>query len=137
HVILEQTPPTAAEEAREATLQVVPWALSATTPAALAEQAARLRRFVESRDDLDPVDVAQSLTCRTSFEHRAVAVGGNRAELLGGLAAIEEGAPAVNVVTGRAGTAAKTVFVFTGQGSQWWGMATELMATSAVFAEQM
>ncbi len=136
HVILEQAPPSATDEALDVT-QVVPWTLSATTPAALAEQASRLRKFVQSRDDLDLVDVALSLTRHASFEHRAVAVGDNRAELLGGLAAIEAGTPAVNVVTGRVGAAVKTVFVFPGQGSQWWGMATELMATSAAFAEQM
>ena len=137
HVILEQAPPPAPEAGLDVTPRVVPWALSATTPVALAEQASRLREFVQSRGDLDPADIAHSLTRRASFEHRAVAIGESHAELLGGLAAIEAGTPAINVVTGRAGTAAKTVFVFPGQGSQWWGMATELMASSTVFAEHM
>ncbi|OBF26996.1 hypothetical protein A5724_02755 [Mycobacterium sp. ACS1612] len=141
HIILEQAPATPSgavrNGSRNGTPHVVPWTLSATTPTALAAQAARLREFVETESDLDVVDIAQSLTRRTAFEHRAVAVGDNRDELLGGLAAIEQSAPALNVVTGRASTDTKTVFVFPGQGSQWWGMATELMATSPVFAEEM
>ncbi|MBB5167620.1 amino acid adenylation domain-containing protein [Mycobacterium sp. AZCC_0083] len=137
HVILEQAPPATADEVPDATPQVVPWTLSATTPVALAEQASRLREFVESRGDLDPADIAHSLTRRASFEHRAVVIAESRKELLGGLAAIEAGTPAINVVTGRASGIAKTVFVFPGQGSQWWGMAAELMTSSSVFAEHM
>ena len=82
---------------------VMPWVLSAKSASALAEQAARLRRFVEQHSDLDPNDVAYSLvTTRASFDHRAVAVGAERDELLSGLAAIASCAPAPNVVTGKA-----------------------------------
>ena len=74
---------------------VVPWVLSAKSLSALAEQAARLQRFVEQHADSDPNDVAYSLvTTRASFDHRAVVVGAERDELLSGLAAIASGAPA-------------------------------------------
>jgi amino acid adenylation domain-containing protein len=137
HVILEQAPAPAADQVLDTTPRLVAWPLSATTPVALAEHASRLREFVEGRGDLGAADIAQSLTRRASFEHRAVAIGDNRSELLAGLAAIEQGAPSSNVVTGRASGATKTVFVFPGQGSQWWGMAAELMTSSPVFAEHM
>ena len=77
HVILEQAP---AESATATSARkrppVMPWVLSAKSASALAEQAARLRRFVEQHSDLDPNDVAYSLvTTRALFDHRAVAVG--------------------------------------------------------------
>ena len=116
----------------------MPWVLSAKSASALAEQAARLRRFVEQRPDLDPNDVAYSLvTTRASFDHRAVAVGAARDELLSGLEAIASGAPSPNVATGKAAATGGTVFVFPGQGSQWTGMAVELLDTAPAFADQM
>ena len=47
-----------------------------------------------------------------------------------------DGEPAVNVAAGLAAPG-KTAFVFPGQGSQWVGMARELLETSPVFAEQI
>ena len=82
--------------------------------------------------------VANSLvTTRALFDHRAVAVGAERDELLSGLAAIASCAPAPNVVTGKAAATGGTVFVFPGQGSQWTGMAVELLDSAPAFADQM
>ena len=139
HVILEQAPAEIAtvESARKRP-SVVPWVLSAKSASALAEQAARLRRFVEQRPDVDPHDVAYSLvTTRASFDHRAVVVGADRDELLSGLAAIASCAPAPNVATGKTTAPGGTVFVFPGQGSQWTGMAVELLDSAPAFADQM
>jgi acyl transferase domain-containing protein len=138
HVILEQAPPESAAATVRNRPPVTPWVLSAKSASALAEQAARLRRFVEQHSELDPHDVAYSLvTTRASFDHRAVAVGAERDELLSGLAAISSGTPAPNVVTGRAIATGGNVFVFPGQGSQWTGMAVELLDTATAFADQM
>jgi acyl transferase domain-containing protein/NADPH:quinone reductase-like Zn-dependent oxidoreductase/acyl carrier protein len=139
HVILEEAP---AERANVKSLPnrpaVMPWVLSAKSAPALAEQAARLQRFVEQHPDLDPSDVAYSLvTTRASFDHRAVAVGAARDELLSGLDAIASCTTAPNVVSGKAATTGGTVFVFPGQGSQWTGMAVELLDSAPVFADQM
>jgi acyl transferase domain-containing protein len=139
HAILEEAPAEfgPAESAPKRQL-VVPWALSAKSPSALAEQAARLRRFVEQRSDLNPNDVAYSLvTTRALFDHRAVVVGAERDELLGGLAAIASYVPAPNVTTGKATATGGTVFVFPGQGSQWTGMAVELLDSAPAFLDQM
>jgi acyl transferase domain-containing protein/acyl carrier protein len=139
HVILEQAAPESAN-ARPSRKRppVIPWALSAKSSSALAGQAARLQRFVQQNPQLDPTDVAYSLlTTRASFDHRAVAVGANRDELLDGLAAIASGANAPTVVTGKASATGRTVFVFPGQGSQWAGMAVELLDTAPAFADQI
>ncbi|WP_428341832.1 type I polyketide synthase [Mycobacterium sp.] len=138
HLILEQAPAELAPlELAPKRPPVVPWVLSAKSASALTEQAARLQRFVEQHTDADPNDVAYSLvTTRASFDHRAVVVG-QHDELLSGLAAIASGACAPNVVTGKATVAGRTVFVFPGQGSQWTGMAAELLDTAPAFADQM
>src|SRR5262249_34861970 len=97
-----------------------------------------LERFVRHRVELDPDDVGYSLvTTRASFDHRAVVVGSDRDDLLSGLAAIARGAAAPNVVSGKAGAPGGTVFVFPGQGSQWTGMAVELLDSAPAFADQM
>ncbi|HJD82311.1 MAG TPA: type I polyketide synthase, partial [Kitasatospora aureofaciens] len=139
HVILEEAP--AAEEA-PATAQpesttpspVVPWALSARTPAALRAQAQRLRAAIEAHPEWEPAEVAGSLLSgRSVFEQRAVVIGESRTELLNGLSAIADGTTAPGVVLGN-GTFERPVFVFPGQGSQWTGMGAELLDTSPTFA---
>ncbi len=72
-----------------------------------------------------------------TLEHRAVVLGSDRDRLLGGLRALARGAPAANLITGRAHEGRRVVFVFPGQGSQWRGMALELYECSEVFAGHM
>jgi acyl transferase domain-containing protein len=67
-----------------------------------------------------------------------VVVGSTRDELLGGLDALAAGEPASAVVEGVAdGGSNRPVFVFPGQGSQWAGMASELLDSSPVFAQHI
>ena len=111
------------------------WALSGRSRAALAAQAGRLREFVTARPGLDPAAVAWSLaTTRAHLEQRAVVVGRDRAELLAGLERLAAGEPGPGTVTGTAGTAGKTGFLFTGQGAQRVGMGRGLRAAFPVFA---
>ncbi|MFD9734948.1 SDR family NAD(P)-dependent oxidoreductase [Umezawaea sp. NPDC059074] len=126
HVVLEEAPEEVPAEARPA--DVRPWVLSARTADAVREQAARLLARVEADPALDVAAVAASLVrTRTAFAHRAVVVGADRAELLDGLRT-----PAVGT-----GDGGKVVFVFPGQGSQWVGMARDLVTWSSVFARSM
>ncbi|GAA2730797.1 hypothetical protein GCM10010360_13050 [Streptomyces nogalater] len=115
------------------------WVLSARDEAALREQAARLRAHVEARPELGVAPVARSLAVtRTTFEHRAVVVADDRDGFLAGLDARSAGQPAAAVVEGRHdGPPVRPVFVFPGQGSQWAGMAAELIDTSPVFADRI
>ncbi|WP_406815463.1 SDR family NAD(P)-dependent oxidoreductase [Mycobacterium sp. M23085] len=140
HVIVEAAPVSVPEAPpREAgpVRPVVPWPVSAKTPSALAAQAARLAEHVRAHGDLDIADIGWSLAGRAAFEHRAVVVGGDRDRLLAGLDELATDDPTGSVIRGTATPAGKTVFVFPGQGSQWQGMAVELLDTAPVFAQQI
>jgi acyl transferase domain-containing protein/short-subunit dehydrogenase/acyl carrier protein len=116
---------------------VVPLVLSGRGAAGLAGQAGRLLEYLRADPGLDVSDVGFSLLSRCVFEDRAVVVGGGREELLDGLGALAEGRSVGSVVRGSAGGAGGVVFVFPGQGSQWVGMAGELLDSSPVFAERI
>ncbi|MCF3106940.1 SDR family NAD(P)-dependent oxidoreductase [Streptomyces roseoverticillatus] len=140
HTIIEQAPAAAESPSTPDSGEVVPWVLSGRTEAALQAQAARLASFLDSADgDAAPAaDTAYSLaTARAAFEHRAVVVADTPEALRQGLAAVADGSTPADVVTGTARTGGKTVFVFPGQGSQWVGMATELLETSPVFRDRI
>jgi acyl transferase domain-containing protein/short-subunit dehydrogenase/acyl carrier protein len=122
HVIIEEAPAGDDAPEPEAEVPVVPWVLSAKTPAALTAQAQRL---VEVVPDLRPLDVGYSLvSTRATMEHRAIAVD------IGGLHAIADGGG----IRGLARPGA-TAFLFTGQGAQRLGMGRELHAAFPAFAE--
>ncbi|SED06312.1 Acyl transferase domain-containing protein [Amycolatopsis tolypomycina] len=129
HVILEQAPES---DAVAPPLPAVhPLVLSAKTPAALAEAAGQLASHVDG----NLVDVAHTLaTGRARLDHRAVVLSADPKQALETLAA---GGSRPDVVTGTADVRGKTVFVFPGQGSQWTGMATELLTQSPAFAARM
>ncbi|MEJ3750560.1 SDR family NAD(P)-dependent oxidoreductase [Actinomycetes bacterium KLBMP 9797] len=114
---------------------LVPWVLAARDEAALRAQARALGDRLAGTPDTSTVDVGWSLAAtRTAFERRAVVVGGDRDTLLRGLDALAGGRPDPAVTDGTARVAGtRTVFVFPGQGSQWAGMARELLDTSATF----
>jgi candicidin polyketide synthase FscB len=117
---------------------VLPWLLSGKSAPALRAQAGRLREFVAGSPEHALTDVGLALISRPVFEHRAVALGGEREELLGVLSAMASGKPAANVIEGLAPVSGGgAVFLFPGQGSQWGGMALELLDRSPVFAEHL
>ncbi|HET9163612.1 MAG TPA: beta-ketoacyl synthase N-terminal-like domain-containing protein [Solirubrobacterales bacterium] len=144
HVILEEAPTDVAEafgaplqpmglEQRTATAGTVPLALSAKSEPALADAAERLIEHLKANPDLDPTDVAySSLTTRSSFEHRAVALGETREELLASLDAVVRGEALPSLVKGRA-KAGKLAYLLTGQGSQRLGMGSELYESDVHF----
>ncbi|MET8850308.1 type I polyketide synthase [Amycolatopsis sp. NPDC004625] len=133
HAVLEAAPPAGPSEPAPVPA-VVPWVLSGRTAEALRAQAARLSDV----DDPGLPEVGHSLAVtRARFEHRAVVVGHDRAELRRGLAAVAAGAPDDAVVSGVAGKPGKVALVFPGQGSQWAGMALELAESSPVFAARL
>nr|EIF94148.1 modular polyketide synthase BFAS1 [Streptomyces tsukubensis NRRL18488] len=71
-------------------------------------------------------------TTRTALPCRAAATGRSRDELLAWLDALATGEPAPHAVQDRI-RGGRTVFVFPGQGSQWTGMAAEILGTSEAF----
>ncbi|MDX2548104.1 SDR family NAD(P)-dependent oxidoreductase, partial [Streptomyces sp. WI04-05B] len=142
HLILEEAPPEPAAHSDSSASPApdafpLPLVLSARTPDALRDQARRLLPLL--RDPAGPAarDLGFSLlTSRSLFDRRAV-VGGDRRTMEEGLAALATGAPGADVVEGEATATGPVVFVFPGQGSQWAGMAGELLDESPVFAARM
>ncbi|MFI9787982.1 type I polyketide synthase, partial [Kitasatospora sp. NPDC051984] len=142
HVVLEQAPePEPADASEAAPGAVLPWVLSGRTAAALGEQAARLRARLAADAPARPADIGFSLaTTRSAFEHRAVVIGDGQHALLDGLAALSGPAPAASadVVAGTGRVVeGRTALVFPGQGSQWDGMARDLLATSPAFRDRL
>ncbi|WTL36059.1 SDR family NAD(P)-dependent oxidoreductase [Nocardia sp. NBC_01503] len=120
------------------TLNVTPVPVSAKDAAGLATMAALLRDRMDVDTTFSEIDLAWSLaTTRTSFPHRAVIVGGSRTDVRDALHAIASAEAAPNVVQGRAGEFGKLAFVFSGQGSQWVGMAADLLVSSPVFRTEL
>ncbi|MFI8263625.1 SDR family NAD(P)-dependent oxidoreductase [Streptomyces sp. NPDC085665] len=138
HVIVEQAPAEEPEPVEGHELPAVPLLLSAKTPDAVRGQAARLAAHLAQHPEAGLADIGLSLLrTRSQFEHRAAVVTADRDAALRALQALAADEPAPEVVRGRADVRGKTVFVYPGQGSQWAGMAVELLDTSAVFAERM
>ena len=116
----------------------VPWVLSGRSDAGLRAQAARLLTQAESGAAADVTAVGRLLArSGIAFEHRTVVLGRDVDDLIAGVRAISDGGQAPNVVTGRATARTGAVFVFPGQGTQWPGMAVELLDTAPVFAESV
>ncbi|MER6121056.1 beta-ketoacyl synthase N-terminal-like domain-containing protein, partial [Streptomyces sp. NPDC001743] len=139
HVVLEEAPddlPVAEPVGAGAT--PLPWLLYGQTAEALATHAGQLRRHLQEFPETDAAPAVKALaTGRAGLPHRAVVVAQDRERLLETLAGLERGTAGADAVRGTAADHGKTVFVFPGQGSQWEGMARELLTTSPVFTEHL
>ncbi|GGY23608.1 type I polyketide synthase [Pseudoduganella albidiflava] len=129
HLILEEPPVTKPTVSGEK-LRIFP--LSAKTPGALGRAAGQLARFLERHPETDLDDVAFTLQeGRRAFDQRGTVVARTAAELIGNLdkLAKEPGkTPALPATK-------KLALLFTGQGSQYAGMARELHAQFTVFRD--
>ncbi|MEH0420578.1 SDR family NAD(P)-dependent oxidoreductase [Streptomyces sp. B21-083] len=148
HVVLEQAgpepeaapqgeadPSDAAEPGLPAAL---PWPVSARSREALRAQARRLAAHLDTHPGQRPLDVGHALaTTRAALEHRAVVIAADEDGFLRGLRSLAEDTPDPGVLRGTGAPGADTAFVFPGQGSQWTGMAAELLDSAPVFAERI
>ncbi|OBK41726.1 polyketide synthase [Mycobacterium sp. 1245111.1] len=143
HVILEEAPAKApqivdtdapAEPGSEKRFSILP--ISARTPDALVQIADQYRSWLNAHPEATLADVCLTAGVgRAHFEHRAALVVNSKesaSELLGALA---DDRPAPGLVRGVSDATPKTAWLFTGQGSQYPGMARELYDTEPVFAE--
>ena len=131
HVIVEQAEPVEAAGSPGPRPAVVPLVLSGRTGRAVEDAAGALLAAL-------PADLAGTahtlLHRRARFEQRAVVVARDRAAAEAGLGALSRGEPDDRVVRGTATAPGGIVFVFPGHGSQWAGMARDLLASAPVFA---
>ncbi|MER6471171.1 SDR family NAD(P)-dependent oxidoreductase [Streptomyces collinus] len=114
--------------------------LSARSLTSLHRQAARLLGALEADPAVPLAAVAATLAHhRTHFDHRAVLQAADRDGLLDGLRALADGRPDPDLTAGpqQAGPTGKLAFVFPGQGSQWAGMARDLLDRDPVFADEL
>ncbi|MEV8410939.1 acyltransferase domain-containing protein, partial [Streptomyces niveus] len=101
---------------------------------ALRAQASALASALRQDSELPLADAGFTLAnTRAVLNHRAVVVSEDRDGFLHGLDAVSEG----DGVTGTPSGPGRVVFVFPGQGSQWVGMAVELLGSAPVFAGRM
>ncbi|HET9892210.1 MAG TPA: type I polyketide synthase, partial [Mycobacterium sp.] len=132
HVILEEAPmqvaPVPAERPGDRRFSILP--LSARTPAALARLADEYRNWLSAHPEATLADVCFTAgTGRAHLEQRAALVVNSRESAMGLLGALAENRPAPGLFRGESHDVPKTAWLFTGQGSQYPGMARELYDT--------
>ncbi|MEU0055749.1 SDR family NAD(P)-dependent oxidoreductase [Streptomyces sp. NPDC006334] len=142
HVVLEEAPlderPARAESPDSPTALLFP--LSARSLPALHGQARRLADALREHPGTPLTAVAATLAHhRTHFEHRAVLQADDHRELLASLDGLADGRPDPERSAGPRRTLppGKVAFVFPGQGSQWTGMARDLLTRDPVFADEL
>jgi acyl transferase domain-containing protein/NADPH:quinone reductase-like Zn-dependent oxidoreductase/acyl carrier protein len=138
HAIVEEAPAAPAPgDDRPVSARPAVHAVSAASPGGLAATAARLAEHVESARPR-PADVAHTLAVRRShLTTRACVVAKERAELIDGLQALADGREHPTVISGPTGDPGMPVLVFSGHGSQWPGMARDLLDQDAAFARMV
>ncbi|MDT5179549.1 MAG: hypothetical protein QOJ95_3747, partial [Mycobacterium sp.] len=139
HVLIEEAPDQTAQPTAEPApgrFSVLP--LSARTPAALVRVADRYRTWLQAHPEASLADVCLTAGAgRAHLEQRAALVVDSRESALDLLGALADDRPAPGLFRGESHDTPKTAWLFTGQGSQYPGMARELFATEPVFAETL
>jgi phthiocerol/phenolphthiocerol synthesis type-I polyketide synthase D len=136
HVVVEQAPdpePVASQSEPVVNTLVV----SGKTPVRVASTAAMLAEWMAGEGAEVPlVDVAHTVNYHRT-RHKAVAAvcARDRAQAVAGLQALAAGHTTLGVVDAYQGPPGSgTVFVYSGQGSQWAGMGQRLLADEPAFA---
>ncbi|MEH2048357.1 type I polyketide synthase [Nostoc sp.] len=137
HVLLEEAPSEIQkEDAIERPLHLL--CLSAKTPEALKELAARYEQHLADKPTLELGDICFTAnTGRSHFNYRLSAIASEPWEAQEKLAAFSAGLETIGVFQGRVNTTNKIAFLFTGQGSQYVGMARQLYETQPTFRETL
>ncbi len=139
HVLIEEAPPQPDHSSEEPNpddrpVNVLP--LSARSPEALVALAQRYESWLSAHPDVDLADVCRTAgTGRSHFEHRAALVMDSVDSARQGLADLAENRTRPGVVRGEHTHHPTTAWLFTGQGSQYPGMARELFDSEPVFAD--
>ena len=149
HVLIEEAPSQSAtadeystgdiavaseSDAQDEPVDVLP--LSARSPQALVALAQRYVEWLNTHPKVDIADVCfTAATGRSHFEHRAALVVDSVQSAREVLAELAENRMRPGVVRGECTDPPTTAWLFTGQGSQYPGMARELFDAEPVFAD--
>ncbi len=140
HVVVTEAPQVRASQPGDDTAQcraeLLP--LSARSAEALAELAGRYETALAVGVPL--ADLCYTAGARRGhYDYRLAVVGDSRAELSESLAAYRKGVPRPGLSAGRcrAGQRSGVVFIFSGEGSQWFGMCQRLYAEEPAFREAL
>ncbi|ABD88903.1 type I polyketide synthase [Rhodopseudomonas palustris] len=137
HLIVEQAPPRADAVAEQILPTIL--AFSARDESGLRRFAAALADHLTAYPETPLAGVAATLASgRGRFAHRAACLARSHDEALAGLRSIAEGEQPVAGASGVAGSERpKIAFLFSGQGSQWPGMAADLYAADPIFRDRL
>ncbi len=138
HLVLEEAPATAA--ATPSRQQARALVMSARSEGALRQLAGRYADYFSATPSADLAAVAYTAANgRTDFLQRLAVTGASAEEFARQLRAIADHGPTAHTVSGsyRPGKRPRVAFLFTGQGSQFPGMAKALYAAEPVFRESL
>lgn len=136
HVILEAAPQLPASSKNEqSSAYFLP--LSAHTESALRQRAADIRDWLNVHPTAPLNDLVYTASARRNhYDYRLGIVGASQPELVEQLNRYLAGEARPGISTGyTAENNGQIVFVFSGQGPQWWAMGRELLAEEAVFRQ--
>ena len=111
--------------------------LSAHSHEALLAAAKNYRALLAENPSDARAICGAAATRRSHLAHRLCVIGGARAEVIERLDNFLAGEMNPAVVTGEVSTSAAPVFVFSGQGPQWWGMGRELLQQEILFRRKI
>lgn len=137
HAILEEAPaqaPLSGDASAESATGPRLFALSSSSADALRQTARRLAEWVEEHSDSVALpDLAYTLARRRAHRPvRTAVVAASLPELVEALREVADGDALYEAAMGRGDRG--SVWVFSGQGSQWAAMGTDLLASEPVFA---
>ena len=136
HAVLE-SPGTQPQPAQETSDVLPPFLLSARSEGALRALAAEWRdRIAGSEPSMLPTLLRGLALKRTQHKNRLVVPSFGREALVETLDAYLDGKPS-SLAAANTAVRGKIGFIFSGNGSQWAGMATDAIATSASFRDAL